>query len=36
MTSSEKRMEKFNAAMKSAISTMTMYEWLNLRGEARN
>ena len=30
------RKEKFNAAMKSAISTMTMYEFLNIRGEARN
>jgi hypothetical protein len=36
MTSQEKRKERFNAAMKSAISTMTMYEFLNIRGEARN
>jgi hypothetical protein len=35
MTSEELRKKKFSAAMKSAISTMTMYEWLNIKGEAR-
>ena len=35
LTSTEMRKQKFNAAMKSAISTMTMYEFLNIRGESR-